>query len=62
MTTHDSSVGAPSGYVLRGTVMTDGEALENQALVIRDGHIDYLGPMPEVAPSGLTGLSQINLP
>ena len=62
MTTRKKDDQEHCGYLLTGTVITDGAVLENQAVIIRESRIDHVGPLADTGASRLAGLTNVELP
>ncbi|PTT63383.1 N-acetylglucosamine-6-phosphate deacetylase [Arthrobacter sp. HMWF013] len=53
---------AGAGYLLSGTVLTDGMALDNAVVAVAEGRIAYVGPRAGMDASSTRGFEELELP
>lgn len=60
--THGLHAAGSGSYLLAGTVLTDGSALDDAVVAVTDGRIAYVGPRAGLDESSLPGLEELELP
>lgn len=54
--------GTGAGYLLAGTVLTDGMAMDNAVVAVAEGRIAYVGPRAGMDASSLPGFEELEVP